>query len=76
MVIAPQGDYVFENSIDFIIIEICFIYQMRREPQLCLRQGQPAHRFCLCIFSAKGPIQRPHIQLREGHMSCMLTLLV
>ena len=32
--------------------------------------------FDYVFFSAKGPIQRPHIQLRDGHMSCMLTLLV
>ena len=27
MVIAPQGGYVFENSIDDEILEICPIYQ-------------------------------------------------
>ena len=41
MVIAPQGGYVFENSIDHEIIEICSIYQTPveflkpREPRLC-----------------------------------------
>ena len=41
MVIALQGDYVFENRIDLEIIEICFIYQTPieflkpREHRLC-----------------------------------------
>ena len=25
------------------------------------------------FFPALGPIQRPHIQISDGHMSCMLT---
>ena len=27
MIVAPQGGYVFENSMGLEIIEICFIYQ-------------------------------------------------
>ena len=49
MVIATQGGFVFENTIDQEILDICSIYQTpvkllkQREPVFVKGNAQPAH---------------------------------
>ena len=49
MLVVPQGGYVFENRIDFEIIEIClftrhlYIFLGRENPDLVKEREQPAH---------------------------------